>query len=137
MRKQRLLDLYCLTRRFNKKPREEELKYIAVDDENKIIYCALHKVSSRTWIELLEGAHGIKKRVMRWEFFRRLGNYTEEEKLLRLHTYFKFLIVRDPLQRLLSTFKERYIDGAPLRHMDQFNRKLIVSRLRPDDPNPD
>ena len=135
-RKQRLYD-YCLTHRFNKKPTKEDLQYIAVDDENKIIYCALHKVGSRTWIELLEGAHGIKKRVMRWEFFRRLSNYSEEEKLLRLQTYFKFLVVREPLQRLLSTFKERYIDGAPLRHLDQFNRQLIVSRLRPNDPNPE
>ena len=54
MRKQRLLDLYCLTRRFNKKPREEELKYIAVDDENNIIYCALQKVGSKTLMGLLE-----------------------------------------------------------------------------------
>ena len=135
-RKQRLHD-YCLTHRFNKKPTEEELQYIAVDDENRIIYCALQKVGSKTLIGLLEKARGIKKTVMRWDFFRRFGSYTEEEKLFRLQTYFKFLIVREPLQRLLSTFKERYIDGAPKRHVDRDNRKLIVSRLRPNDPNPE
>ena len=99
-RKPRLHD-YCLTHRFNKKPTGEELQYIAVDDENKIIYCALQKVGSKTLIGLLEKARGIKKPVMRF------GNYTEEERLIRLQTYFKFLIVREPLQRLLSTFKER------------------------------
>ena len=135
-RKQRLHD-YCLTHRFNEKPTEEELQYIAVDDENKIIYCALQKVGSTTFIELLEKAHGINKRVVRWNFFRRFGSYTKEERLLRLQTYFKFLMVREPLQRLVSTFKERYIDGAPLRHVDIDNRKLIVSRLRPNDPNPE
>ena len=136
MRKQRL-HYYCLTHRFNKEPSAEELQYIAVDDENKIIYCALQKVGSKTLIKLLEKARGVKKQVSRWDFFRRFGNYTEEERLLRLRTYFKFLIVREPLQRLLSTFKERYIDGAPLRNADRHNRRLIVSRLRPNDPNPE
>ena len=64
MRKQRLHD-YCLTHRFNKKPTEVELQYIAVDDENKIIYCALQKVGSKTLVELLEKARGIKEKVRR------------------------------------------------------------------------
>ena len=136
MRKQRLHD-YCLTHRFNKKPTEEELQFIAVDDENKIIYCALQKVGSKTLIRLLGKARGINGRVRRWDAFQRLGNYTEEEKLFRLQTYFKFVIVREPLQRLLSTFKERYRDGAPLRHVDRHNRERIVSRLRPNDANPE
>ena len=108
-----------------------------MDDENNIIYCALHKVSSKTWIRLLEGARGIKQRVPRWEEFRRLGDYSEEEKLLRLQTYFKFMIVREPLQRLLSTFKERFIPGARLRHINssRFTRHRIVSHLRPNDLN--
>ena len=135
MRKQLLCD-YCLTHRFNKKPTKKELQYIAVDDENKIIYCALQKVGSKTLIRLLEMARGIKN-VRRWNIFQRFGNYTEEERLLRLQTYFKFVMVREPLQRLLSTFKERYIDGAPLRHLDRHNRKLIVSHLRPNDPKPE
>ena len=49
----------------------------------------------------------------------------EEEKLLRLQTYFKFVMVRASLQRLLSTFKERYRDGEPLRHFDRHNRKKL------------
>ena len=59
-RKRRLHD-YCLTHRFNKEPTQEELEYIAVDDENKIIYCALQKVSSKTWIKLLEEARGFSE----------------------------------------------------------------------------
>ena len=49
------------------------------------------------------------------------------------------MIVRDPLQRLLSTFKERYIPGAPRRHVNssRFTRHRIVSHLRPNDLNPE
>ena len=134
-RKQRLND-YCLTHTFNDQPTEEELQYIAVDDKNKIIYCALHKVASRTWIGIFEEAIGIKPRARRWGVFRRLGSYSEEEKSLRLKTYFKFLIVREPLHRLLSSFKERYLPGASHRRETREFRQLIVSRVRPDDFNP-
>lgn len=134
-RKQRLND-YCLTHTFNEKPTQEELQYIAVDDENKIIYCALHKVASKTWTGLMQEAIGITPRVGRWGVFRRLGDYSEEEKSLRLKTYFKFLIVREPLHRLLSAFKERYPPEAPLRDKSRIFRQLMVLHLRPDDFNP-
>ncbi|KAL9958702.1 hypothetical protein ACROYT_G035752 [Oculina patagonica] len=134
-RKKRLND-YCLTHSFNEKPTREELQYISVDDENKIIYCALHKVASKTWIGLLEDALGIKPRVRRWSVFRRLGDYSQEEQSLRLKTYFKFLIVREPLHRLLSAFKERYPPKAPQRGKSRIFRQLIVLHLRPDDFNP-
>ena len=47
------------------------------------------------------------------------------------------MIVREPLQRLLSTFKERFIPGARLRHINssRFTRHRIVSHLRPNDLN--
>ena len=38
----------------------------------------------KTWIKRLAGARGIKGRVERWKEFRRFGDYSEEEKLLRL-----------------------------------------------------
>ncbi|KAJ7379397.1 Carbohydrate (chondroitin 4) sulfotransferase 13 [Desmophyllum pertusum] len=133
-RKQRLED-YCRTHTFNKKPTREDLQYIAVDDENKIMYCALHKVASKTWIKILEDLRGVKEYVRRWGLFRRFGDYTEEEKVLRLQTYFKFLIVREPLHRLLSTFKERWIQGGRDQNSSRIGRQLIVLSLRPEELN--
>ena len=37
-----------------------------------------------------------------------LYNCTEEQRAIRLKTYFKFLFVREPLHRLLSAFKNRF-----------------------------
>ena len=46
------------------------------------------------------------------------------------------MVVRGDLQRLLSIFKERYIPEARLRHVNssRFTRHLIVSHLRPNEP---
>ena len=46
------------------------------------------------------------------------------------------MIAREPLQRLLSAYKERYVPGARNRRDSFFDRQMIVLRLRPDDFNP-
>ena len=88
---------------FNEKPNREEFQYIAVDDKNKILFCALQKVASRTWLRLLKDVLGIKGK--RWEVIPRLSEYSEEEMSFKLKTYFKFFFVREPLERLLSAYK--------------------------------
>lgn len=85
-RKQRLHE-YCLTHVFNEKPKEEELQYIAVDDKHKIIlFCALQKVASTTWLQLLKNVLGIKG--SRWSAFSRFSEYSEEERSFKLKTLF-------------------------------------------------
>ncbi|XP_078384600.1 carbohydrate sulfotransferase 11-like [Oculina patagonica] len=119
-----------MTHSFNKRPTQEDLQYIAVDDENKIIYCALQKVASKTWIEVLERLRGMELNPWRWEVFPRFGEYSEKEKSLRLKTYFKFFFVREPLQRTLSAFKDRIV-----RHY-KYGRKYrrdIIQAFRPQD----
>ncbi|KAL9978467.1 hypothetical protein ACROYT_G015987 [Oculina patagonica] len=84
--RKRHLQEYCMTHSFNKRPTKEDRQYIAVDDENKIIYCALQKVASKTWIEVLERLGGMEFNPWRWEVFPRFGEYSEKEKSLRLKT---------------------------------------------------
>ena len=65
--------------------------------------------------------------------WKRLSNYTEEQRSLRLKTYLKFLFVREPLQRLLSAYKNTFIQ-VPKYTKDI--RKVIVNDLRPQDFEP-
>ncbi len=94
--RKRHLQEYCMTHSFNKRQTKEDLQYIAVDDENKIIYCALQKVASKTWIEVLGSLRGMELNPWHWEVFPRFGEYSEKEKSLRLKTYFKFFFVCEP-----------------------------------------
>ena len=115
------------------KPKTEELQYIAVDDENKILFCALQKVASTTWFRLLKQVHGFPPKSSRWDSFPRFSEFSEEERSFKLKTYFKFFFVREPLQRLLSAYKHKFV-RTPDHSKDI--RKTMVQALRPQDYEP-
>ncbi|KAJ7348760.1 Carbohydrate sulfotransferase 14, partial [Desmophyllum pertusum] len=88
-----------------------DLRFIVVDDENKIIYCTVPKVATSTWKRILGDLRGLKQgiNIHQWDLWRWLYQYTEEEWTQRLQTYFKFVFVREPLNRLLSAYKNKFI----------------------------
>ncbi|XP_078343503.1 carbohydrate sulfotransferase 11-like [Oculina patagonica] len=132
-RKQQLRD-YCRTHTYNKNPATEKLHRIAVDDELKLIYGIIPKVATTTWKQVLRSAQGIQQRTGRWNLWKRFSNYTEEERSKRLQTYFKFVFVREPLQRLLSAYKDKFIK-KPRASNDI--RRVIVQAFRPQDFEPE
>ena len=105
-----------------------------MDDKNKILFCVLQKVASTTWFQLLRDVLGIKgKRIKRWDVYPGLGEYSEEEMSFKLKTYFKFFFVREPLERLLSAYKHKFIRTP---NYTKEIRKQIVQALRPQDYEP-
>ena len=134
-RKRHLKD-NCLKHSFNKTPTGKQLHFIVVDDEHKVMYCTIPKVASTTWKRVLADLRGLKQGIYvhRPRLWRRLSEYQGEEKSLRLKTYFKFIFVREPLHRLLSAFKDKFIGKN--RHFSKNIRKEIVKALRPRDFDP-
>ena len=53
---------YCLTHSYEANPPStpDSLGYIIVDDEDKIIYCTIPKVSTTTWKGILADLRGLK-----------------------------------------------------------------------------
>ncbi len=102
-----------------------QTKFLLVDDNNKVIYCYLPKVASTTFKALMissraslsvnevvtnysvnphtKGIHGV------WGKFkvRTLAYYNVTETSHRLNTYFKFMAVRHPFDRLVSAWLEK------------------------------
>ena len=74
-------------------------------------------------------------KVHRWDLWKRLYQYTEEEREIRLQTYFKFLFVREPLKRLLSAYKDKFIGNDT--KVSRTSRSQIVKAYRPQDLNKD
>ncbi|KAL9960347.1 hypothetical protein ACROYT_G033794 [Oculina patagonica] len=107
---------------------------IAVDDELKLIYGVIPKVATTTWKTVFRSARGIRGGMSRWILWKRFSNYTEEERSKRLQTYFKFVFVREPLQRLLSAYKNKFIQ-KPRASNDI--RRVIVQAFRPQDFEPE
>ena len=128
---------YCLKHSYKTKLVGKELNFIIVDDKNKIIYCTIPKVSSTTWKRVLGELRGYGenlRRVHRRELWRYLNQYTEEERLIRIKTYFKFLFVREPLHRLLSAYKDKFVRRGKYASKDA--RFQIVKAYRPQDYKP-
>ena len=127
---------YCLTHSYNTKPKSRDLWYIIVDDENKILYCTIPKVGTTTWKRVLGNLRGLKENIYihRGDLWQRLSQYTEEQISERIQTYFKFLFVREPLHRLLSAYKDKFMRRD--RNCSNLARKQIVKLYRPQDYKP-
>jgi len=107
-----------------------------MDDKNRILYCFIPKVGSRTLKKVLAELHGFKEdtnTIPIEKFWRRLSSYTENERSKRIQTYFKFLFVRELTNRLLSAYKDKFI-GARTCSIDA--REKIIKSYRPQDFEP-
>ena len=60
---------------------------------------------------------------------------TDEERLYKIKTYYKFMFVRNPLERLLSAFLNKLASPIDFMKMDTFemHKRSILQKYRPQD----
>lgn len=96
---------------------------LLVDDRHGILYCDLTHADRTIWINLLAlsttGPDQRNKRswipklsdsYLRRYGLRRLHTYNDTEKRTKLKSYIKFMVVRHPYDRLLSAWKEQFLN---------------------------
>ena len=49
------------------------------------------------------------KKVDRHKYLKHLGQFEPKQREMIMRDYFKFMFVRDPLDRLLSAYKDRFL----------------------------
>lgn len=93
--------------------------HMLVDRKHKFMYCYIPKVATRQWLRLylkLINAdirpERLNKAIHELRVFVRFSNLTDEERKIVLKDYTKFVIVRDPFERLVSAFRDKL--GTPL-----------------------
>ena len=130
------------TIRFNR----DSFKHILVDDTRKVLYCEIPKTACTNWKRLLAFMTGKpnvtspmhimarsvhnKKRMARYGLVY-MNSYKPKEILYRLENYYKFLMVRNPLERILSAYNDKFKQTN--RWTEYFQRKygsMIVDRYR-------
>ncbi|XP_028656445.1 carbohydrate sulfotransferase 10 isoform X1 [Erpetoichthys calabaricus] len=97
------------------------LDRIFVCDKHKILFCQTPKVGNTQWKKVLIVLNGafssvdkIPENVIHHHDkngLPRLSSLNESEILKRLNSYFKFFIVRDPFERLISAFKDKFVQN--------------------------
>nr|XP_033804132.1 carbohydrate sulfotransferase 10 isoform X2 [Geotrypetes seraphini]XP_033804133.1 carbohydrate sulfotransferase 10 isoform X2 [Geotrypetes seraphini]XP_033804134.1 carbohydrate sulfotransferase 10 isoform X2 [Geotrypetes seraphini] len=95
------------------------LDRIFVSNKHKILFCQTPKVGNTQWKKVLMVLNGafssidqIPENVVHdpeRNGLPRLSSFSESEIQKRLNTYFKFFIVRDPFERLISAFKDKFV----------------------------
>ncbi|XP_071835089.1 carbohydrate sulfotransferase 11-like isoform X3 [Apostichopus japonicus] len=100
-----------------------------------VLFCTVPKCGSSTWKKLMLAAIGRIETPQSYKgdihpLFRRvvksLGKYSADESEEMLKTYKKFVIVRDPMQRMLSLF----LDKAVGKHDLKFNESQFEGFLK-------
>ena len=126
----------------------QHFRNILVDEKNKLIYCMIPKVASTNWkrtllrlregnydknLSLFRGFNIHSKRDLRQIGFTFLDLYSYEERQTKLNEYFKFMFVRNPFDRLLSAYRDKFT--RDLTWSVFFQRKYgraIINMMRPN-----
>ena len=76
--------------------------HLAVIPSLKILYCVTPKAASRQWRVMLYRFNKVGKELRLHAFYPR-----QQKQMLK--TYFKFTFVREPFERILSAYKDKFV----------------------------
>ncbi|XP_063073196.1 carbohydrate sulfotransferase 11 isoform X2 [Engraulis encrasicolus] len=116
-----------------------DLRHLLVDETHRLIYCYVPKVACTNWKRVMmvlsgEGKYTDPMQIPPSEAhvpanLRTLSQYSIGEINRRLKSYLKFLFVREPFERLVSAYRNKFT----LRYNTSFHRRYgtkIVRRYR-------
>ncbi|XP_078666149.1 carbohydrate sulfotransferase 11-like isoform X1 [Branchiostoma floridae x Branchiostoma belcheri] len=116
-----VLNDYCkrYPEKSNEYPSKHTLGQLIVNDKYNILYCFVPKTGCTTtklvFYNLEMGTNHTLNTVEVHKYnFTFLDQYSSEEIEHRLRNYYKFIVVRDPLERLLSAWRDKFVHGRDL-----------------------
>ncbi|XP_048188283.1 carbohydrate sulfotransferase 14 [Perognathus longimembris pacificus] len=115
-------------------PRRTLLRHVLVSDRYRFLYCYVPKVACSNWkrvLKVLAGALGSVDARLKMDHRADLvflADLRPDQIRHRLRHYFKFLFVRDPAERLLSAYRNKF--GEIPEYQRRYGAE-IVRRYRP------
>ncbi|XP_023660906.1 carbohydrate sulfotransferase 11-like [Paramormyrops kingsleyae] len=120
----------------------EDLKHLIVDDQHKLLYCYVPKVACTNWKRVLmvltgEGRYTDPLKIPANEAhipsnLRTLSEYPIHEINKRLRSYLKFIFVREPFERLVSAYRNKFTRS----YNKAFHKRYGTRIIRRHRPNP-
>ena len=115
----------------------ELLGHLIVNDKYKVIYCYIPKVACSQWKRVfldLENRAKVRDEHSKSNF-KFLKKYSDEGVKMRLQSYYKFLFVREPFERLLSAYENKFVKRQwPWRYIWKLE-KAIYNKFSHVDPS--
>ncbi len=106
-------------------------RQIIVDDKRKFLYCYVPKVACSNWkrvIKFMQGTIddiGSKMKMDHKNGLVFLDSFSEEEIRYRIRNYYKFMFVRNPMERLLSAYRNKFGEVALSQYKDRYASRII------------
>ncbi|KAM9260801.1 LOW QUALITY PROTEIN: carbohydrate sulfotransferase 9 [Cariama cristata] len=134
--RQVLLHDFCKKYNSRKKLRTHlvQLVRIYVEDRHKVLYC-VPKAGCSNWKRVLmvlnglaASAHNLHDDVHYGKHLRKLDSYDLKGIYTRLNTYAKTIFVRDPMERLVSAFRDKF--EHPNSYYHPVFGKAIIKKYR-------
>ena len=104
-------------------------EHLAVNEKYKVIYCSIPKISCTNMKRVFLVLEGLYSSITQVEMLSRqlvrLSNpkFTEEQRQYMLKNFYKFVIVRDPFERLVSAYRDK------LQRMNLGSWSPLVKRI--------
>ncbi|XP_022099614.1 carbohydrate sulfotransferase 14-like isoform X2 [Acanthaster planci] len=111
--------------------REALTHQIIVDDERRFLYCYVPKVACSNWKRVIKfmqgtlGDIGAKIKMDHKNGLVFLDSFSKKEIQYRLRNYFKFMFVRNPVERLLSAFRNKFGEEALSQYKQRYAPRII------------
>ncbi|NXP49262.1 CHSTE sulfotransferase, partial [Heliornis fulica] len=118
--------------------RRTVLRHLLVSDKYRFLYCYVPKVACSNWkriMKVLDGALesvDVKLKMDHKSDLVFLGDMKPDEISYRLKNYFKFIFVRNPMERLLSAYRNKF---GEIKEYQQKYGVEIVRRYRKNGGN--
>jgi len=105
--RKRQISAYCRTAK-TRALQPRTLNHFIVDNKHRIVYCYIPKVACTTWKTIMANLVGLKSKSVHEQRFTLLSFHSKAKARSILQRYYKFLFVREPFERLLSAYKDKF-----------------------------
>jgi len=133
---QQRIENTCSRLTYLRKQQHMQWERYFVSDKPPYVYCCLPKVACSSWKSAMLNLTGKQlSRVFSLNDSRKRdqrGNRTvlyRQGKML-LEKYYKFMIVREPLERLLSAYRDRFIRAYRDRFIRRRKQRIVKAEIR-------
>ncbi|CAG5852218.1 unnamed protein product [Menidia menidia] len=112
------------------------VKHLFVEDKYKLLYCQVPKTGCSNWKRTLmvlagraSNAQSIKHDTVHYGgYLKTLDSFDQKQIMHRLETYKKILFVREPLERVVSAYRDKFENPNDYYH--SLFGKPIISKYR-------
>nr|XP_033781658.1 carbohydrate sulfotransferase 13 isoform X2 [Geotrypetes seraphini]XP_033781659.1 carbohydrate sulfotransferase 13 isoform X2 [Geotrypetes seraphini] len=140
-RRRDLLDSVC--KMYTRKRRvltPDDLKHLIVDDTHGLLYCYVPKVACTNWKRVMmvltgQGKYRDPLQIPAHEAhipanLRTLSEFSTPEINYRLRNYLKFVFVREPFERLVSAYRNKFTRQYNTAFHKRYGTKIIKRHRR-------